>query len=248
MALTGAPAENFVVNKFGRNSSVGASDETIWTAGSLYVWPGSAQIMVLGSAVNSDIGQVGSLGNYARAVKISGLDSGYLQVDEVVTLDGTSGSNTTTEFIRVNRMEVVSSGTFAKNAGTLYLGNTGTLTAGKPPVVFSLIDSGEGQTRCAFYTSPASYYSHFINYNFSVGGGGNIEGKMYVTRKGDSRNIKVSDETTAGSINKDFALSDEYLPMSDFEMVAFRTSGAAASVSARFDLELHLGSGGGAHH
>lgn len=243
MSYSGAPKKNYIVNKFGRNNAIGANDESIWTEGGLYSWPGSAQTMKLSSDVHAkDVGGVNSFGDGAHAVRVSGLDGDYLEVNEIVTLDGSSGTETATQFIRINRMEVVSAGVNRKNGGTVYIGE-GALTSGKPNTVFSIIDSGEGQTRCGFYTIPASYYAYLFDYNFSVGGGGNIESKIYVTELNGPRNVKVSDETTGNPVDKKILSTDEYPPKSDIEMVAFRTSGAAASVSGRFDLFHHYGRG-----
>ena len=59
--------------KFGNNTTVGDSLETIWAEGGLYVYPPSASVMTVSSSSTADT----SAGTGARTVAVSGLDADH---------------------------------------------------------------------------------------------------------------------------------------------------------------------------
>ena len=74
------------VNKFGANSNVGTTEETIWTNGGNITWPAAAFTAYI---VSSDAADT-SAGTGARTVTVSGLDADYKDKTVSVTLNGTS--------------------------------------------------------------------------------------------------------------------------------------------------------------
>lgn len=133
--------------KFGYNSSVGTSAETIWDNGGTYSYPASASVMKVSSDTTGD----------TPVVTISGLDEDYNEASETVTVTGQTAVSTTTSFIRVFRAKVDSS----EPTGNIYVG-TGTVTTGVPANVFAKINAGENQTLMAIWTVPAGYTAYIL--------------------------------------------------------------------------------------
>jgi hypothetical protein len=240
MALSGDPPEHINVNKFGWLTAVASIDQTVWTAGSQYTFPGSAVALTATSNVHAvDVGGVNSLGAGARAVEISGLDSGWLMIDEVVVLDGTSGTNpTSNQFLRINRVQVVSSGVNAKNGGNIYVG-VGALTAGLPATVIAQVDSGYGQTQQAFYSIPNSYQGELHNFEASTGKGGVLETLLWAREDGNGRNLKIRESIVNNSIEKQPHQPLIFPPKTDLEATASLVSGAASNIAVTMDIDLH---------
>ena len=149
--------------KFGNNSDINGSLETIWSHGGLYVYPTSAIQMKVSSSSADDA----ALGTGARTVSVQGLDQDYNEVAETVTLTGQTAVLTTTTFIRVFRAFVITAGSGGTAAGTIYVG-TGTVTSGVPATVYAEIALGENQTTMAVWTVPAGYTFYVYRGTFSA--------------------------------------------------------------------------------
>lgn len=139
-----------IIHKFGHNSSVGTSWETVWESGGRYAYLSSASILKISSGSNND----DLTGSGARTVQVYGLDAEYNRIDEVVNMDGQTPVNTANSYLRIFRMIVRSAGGQGINMGTMYAG-TGDVTAGVPDNVYASIANGMGQTLMALYTIPA---------------------------------------------------------------------------------------------
>lgn len=170
-------AELFLSN--GSNQSIGTSYETLWEEGGLYSFPSAASVM----SVSSDDANDTSAGTGARTVLISGLDADYLEISETVTLNGTSGVNTTNEFFRINGIRVTSAGSGKKNAGSIFIG-TGTITAGKPANVFAEIYIGDSTSHEGFYTVPANKALHILELEFGAQSNKDVQLRFVTTLNG----------------------------------------------------------------
>jgi len=148
--------------KFGNNEDINGSLETIWSYGGLYVYPTSAIQMKVSSTSANDR----SDGTGARTIVVSGLNATYDEVSETIVLNGQTAVLTTNTFIRVFRSFVVTAGTGATAAGTIYIG-TGTVTAGVPATVYAQIVLNENQTLMAIWTVPAGYTLYLNRGTFS---------------------------------------------------------------------------------
>lgn len=157
-------ANTLVLN--GSNQAVGTSYETLWEEGGVHEFPASASIMT----VSSDDANDTSAGTGARTVLIMGLDSDYNEITETVTLNGTTGVNTTLEWFRINDMRVMTAGTGKTNAGSIFIG-TGSITAGKPANVYGEIYTGDGVAHEGFYTVPAGKTLHILEIELGVQSG-----------------------------------------------------------------------------
>lgn len=143
--------------------TLGTTQATVWNRGGIYVYPATAQVMVVASTSANDA----AAGTGARTVVIEGLDASYNQIQETVTLNGQTGVNTTNSFLRVTHMYVATAGSGLAAAGTISVG-TGTVTAGVPAVVYLNYLAQSGATS-AIWTVPAGYTAYITAIQSSSG-------------------------------------------------------------------------------
>lgn len=159
----GQIAYHKTIFKFGFNPDVDDSLETVWAEGGLYNYLSAASVLKVSSSSTADT----SAGTGARTVKLFGLDADYNEIDEVITLNGQTSVNTTQEFLRINRMLILSAGSGGTNAGVVYSG-TGTVTSGVPANKYATVAVGEGQTLMALWTVPATYTAYLYQTDITV--------------------------------------------------------------------------------
>lgn len=150
--------------KFGFNSAISTTEETVWDQGGSYGYITTATTLKVSSSnANDDVAGTG-----ARTVQIYGLDEDYNEVNETIDLDGQTAVTTTETYIRVFRAIVRSAGSGGEAAGDIYVGD-GVVTAGVPATKYLKVVAGEGQTQMALWTVPAGYTLYL--YNASIGTG-----------------------------------------------------------------------------
>lgn len=138
-----------VNRKFGRNDDIdtGSTPEDIWGGGGLYTGiPDTAETI----EVFSDDANDTAAGSGARTLQLSGLDADWNEIEETVTLNGTTPVTTSNTWLRCNRQRVITAGSSDSNEGTITLRHT-TTTAN----VFSQIQPGRSQSTILHYTVPA---------------------------------------------------------------------------------------------
>jgi hypothetical protein len=124
--------------------------EFVWSQGGVFTFPSAAAAPVVVSGSANDT----SAGTGAQTITVTGLDANYLEVTEVVTMNGTSNVNMTTSMLRINKMEVTTAGTGQVNAGAITISIGGTIVSAIPA------DKGISQT--GVFTVPATYDKAFI--------------------------------------------------------------------------------------
>jgi hypothetical protein len=219
--------------KFGINGDVGTSLETVWAQGGTYAYPTSASVMKISSSSASDA----SAGTGARTVAIFGLDADYNEINETVTLNGQTSVDTTNSFLRISRMYVVTAGSGATAAGTIYAG-TGTVTSGVPAVVYGTIAIGANQTQMSLWTVPAGYTLYLMGVFYTSG---NATANAWTIFQMNQRPLGgVFRQQTSARVagNGDFVL-DLHTPLvfaekTDIEIRAFASAGTS-NVSAEFE-------------
>lgn len=155
-AVTGATA----VFKAGYNSAIGATEESLWGGSVIYPWsawdtPGTLSCV---SASASDTGEL----------HITGLrSSDWTQVEEIVTLTGTTPVVTTNSFVRINNLHYFHT---ASNVGALSVSRNGTLVG--------YIEAGLGQGQMAQYTVPAGHTAYILTGSANMGKGNDGTGKF----------------------------------------------------------------------
>jgi hypothetical protein len=132
----------------GHNNNIDIADapETISdiTGGGLYPFPTTA---TTASIVSSDANDT-SAGTGARTVRISGLDADFLEVSEVLTLNGATPVVGSQLFFRVILVVVLTAGSGGENAGEVDVTVDSSVVA--------TINASENQTHIGAYTVPAN--------------------------------------------------------------------------------------------
>lgn len=138
-----------VVSKFGRNPDIdlGAAED-IWTVGGIRTWlSAAATLEAISTSINDTSG-----GSGAQIITVQGLDGSFLEVEEDITMNGTSATSATSNsFIRVNRA-------FVKQVGTYRGNNEGDITiriSGGGATQTNIL-TAIGQTEQTHYTIPAN--------------------------------------------------------------------------------------------
>jgi hypothetical protein len=171
--------------KFGMNPSVASGTEDVWGEGGVLVWPTTAGQVSVVSTSTADDGSPAGTG--AHEVTIQGLDADYEEIQETVTLNGTTPVLTTASFLRANRMFIGEVGSSDTNVGIIRASIGGN--------VQESILAEQGQSAVTHFTVPAGK-SFIINY-YSVGVG-RMAGSSDANIKGQ---IRLYDPTVANASN-----------------------------------------------
>ena len=146
-----------IVQKFGRNVAVGTTVVPI-AIGAVYATPTAA----VNLEVISDDADDDASGSGARSVTITGLDANWDLINEEVATAGLSASlPTTNTFIRVFRLKVTRSGSYASQTASSEHG-TITVRVASAGATWGQIDEiatdfGVGQSQIACYTVPKGF-------------------------------------------------------------------------------------------
>lgn len=206
------------INKFGYNSAVGTSYETIWDGNNLYTYASSAgTATVTSSDTSSDNDSV---------VEIEGLDANY----NLQTVDAVVGGSATTEtFIRVFRVRVKSANTGTANVGVISVTVSSTVVA--------KIAAAEGQTLMAVYTIPNKYRGYIVSVNGASSK--DLENTFRLRARSvaeDAFNTKGFITTRGGLFQKNYEVPVVLEAKTDLEL---QVKGSATSnVSGGFELIL----------
>ena len=206
------------VNKFGYNPAVPSNaTETIWDGSNLYTYivtPGTA--LVTSSNTTADNG---------GTVLVSGLDSNYNLVEELLTIGGPAGS---VVFKRVFRAVMVTATTGDANVGTV------TITVDAKSA--AIISVGYGQSLMAIYTVPLNHTGYLLQ--LDLGSQKDLENEFsIVIRNGTSGNVWATKDFIShrgGFVEKSYPVPVVIPQKHDIEVRA--RSSATGAVSAGFSL------------
>lgn len=140
--------------KFGYNSDINGTEETVWSQGGDVVWPAAAFTAFISSSSTADT----SAGTGAQTVTIEGLDENYATQSVTVDMNGQTQVQVgdASGWIRINRAFVVTAGSGGTAAGTVYIAATGVSSGVPTGTIYASITDGN-QTQMAVYTVPASH-------------------------------------------------------------------------------------------
>lgn len=230
----GSVLGHHAVHVFGYNPTVSTTLATVWDGNtSTYGYPSSASVMTVSSGSANDTAS----GSGARLVYIAGLDAGYNEISEIVTLNGQTGVSTTNSYLRISRADVVTAGSGGTAAGIIYVGS-GTITAGVPAVRYAQINVGYDSTLMGMYTVPAGHTAYILRGGISTG---TSVSNKFVTAKLLTRPLSGVFNTMAVTIlngaqsDYDFCVPLRITEKTDIEVRAF-SSGDTFSVSSYFQI------------
>lgn len=136
------------------------TEESIWGHSVLYPWSSWNSGGTL-SVVSTNAGDTGEL-------HIVGLRaSDWVQVEEIVTVTGTTPVVTTNSFIRINNVHYFSTDS-----------NLGEITVSRNGTVVGCVEVGLGQGQMCQYTVPAGYTAYIVSGNSNIGKGNDGTGKF----------------------------------------------------------------------
>jgi hypothetical protein len=156
-----------VVHKFGAADDVGTG-WTVIASAKTYATPTTATALEVVSDDNTNDVIAGS---GARKVIVQGLDANWGQIQEEVTLTGTTAAALTNTYTRVFRMWVSESGTYATDSAASH-NSTITLRVASAGATWAQINSesgfGYGQSLIGAYTIPAGKVGYIVSLNATV--------------------------------------------------------------------------------
>lgn len=118
--------------------------ETVWPLGGLYALPSAAAATTIVSASANDT----SAGTGARTVKVTGLDASRNVITETATMNGITPVALTAQFLRINKIEVMTAGSGLVNDGLITVQINSANAGG--------IAAGTGISNDGFYSMPNS--------------------------------------------------------------------------------------------
>ena len=152
--------------QFGINATVGTDNETIWIGSSVYTFPAAAAATTVSSSNAADTGA----GAGARTVRIEGVNANYEAVGETATLNGQTAVALTNQYLRVNKITVLTAGANGTSSGNIYVG-TGAVNTGVPAAVINQTGILSNESESAFYTVPAGFTAYVTRWTMSSGSG-----------------------------------------------------------------------------
>lgn len=193
------------LNIFGFNRLVGTAYETLWNYGAVYPLLTSASTLTVVSSASDTM-----------PVLIQGLDANYSEIQEVVTLTGTTPVTTTSSFFRVNSAVILG----GDNAGNI------TVSAGA--TVIGFIEAGIGVTQACHFTVPAGHSLYLVRIDCNSA---TVNPNKYLTIRNvvcsdTGRKLRVAEATFSTSqVSYDRQVPFKIDEKSDFSFQAKSSSG-----------------------
>ncbi len=158
--------------KYGSVFGLGAAEVTVWSEGTRYEYIdeaaaslGTSRILQVASDDTDDTAG----GTGATGVIIVGQDTNFVEIQDVLALNGLTPVNTTKEFFRVYRVFITGAGSQGINDGTIDVGVS--FVSGEADTAYATILPGDGQTQMMVYTVPAGFTAYFLDVTISTNEG-----------------------------------------------------------------------------
>jgi len=212
------------VHKFGWNTNVSTSEETVWDGSNVYSYSAVGTATVHSTTNASDS---------ASTITISGLDENFLFVTDTLTVDGAASAN---QYSRIFRAFMSTANTGTTNVNAIDI-KTHSNTIAR-------ISAGQGQTLMAIYTIPANKTGYLQKVHFTSNKSGQPAVFRILTRIADVNPANEGPFRTIGQFGQMDGPTEYtyYCPVrlasnTDIEIRAIGTASAPAC-GAVFDLIL----------
>lgn len=167
------------------------ANSDVWEGAGLYPFQATATKLELLSASANDT----AAGTGARSWTLSGLDSNFNAISEVVVTSGVTPVQTVNSYLRVNTLQIASAGSGGVNAGDTTLRVTG---AGATQAIAR---AGYGYAKQAIFTVPLGFTLVVTDLLLQVGGTGTTTNCTFsFTRISSSGLIVTTNEYVAGPL------------------------------------------------
>ena len=206
-------------NKLAMRDPLATTLETVWNgpAAANPFLPTSAAVL----NITSDVA-----GDTAIPVTIQGLDADYREIEETVTLNGTTIVNTTQQFIRVNR---------AFNSGSTEA--TGNISINHGANVLAYIAAGYNQTLTSQYTVPAGKTLYLFSVLKTAGKGSDTELSFMSRELNKVWRVKHVVHLLETPVEHDYLFPQRFNEKSDIRVQGFSRS-TATDVTASYEFVL----------
>ena len=233
----GKRAGTTVHHIFGENTDVdtGTLPEDLWNGSGVYSgFPtGAAEtVEAFSSDTNDDEGGTG-----AEKIRIYGLDANYEEVNEVITLNGTTGVPTTSTWTRVYLAIVEQSANGANtafNVGTITIRHTTSTTN-----IFIVMSAATNRSRTGAFTIAAGHQGVLKRILFEVEGNTSIttEGSVWVRPFGKSPYLYNHFTAKDAVVYESNIFSGQWFPeKTDLVIRVTATSASNADVAGEMDI------------
>jgi len=202
----------------GTDQLIGNTEKTIWGTTGRYAFQTSAQALeILSSSTADDTGGTGAI-----TVKVEGLDSNYNDINETVTLDGTTAVDLSLTYLRINRMTTVTAGSGNSNAGTI------TLRLDGAGVSQSIMEIGANRSQDGVFTVPNTKTAFILATYVSIGKGNDIIMKIYRTSEGGVPIERIQLQPYQNNFYLTFPIPIKIVAKTDTEFTASSTNANTA--------------------
>lgn len=154
LASLGAYPGIEITRKTGHTNSISNTEALAWPLGTPYTAPTTADVASIAIASTDAEDDISKSGG--RVLRIDGLGINHEPIIENVSLTGLTPTPLTNDFLRFNRLRLVSTGSEDVNTGNIHIGTGVFSDNGVPETTYGYVDSGAGADQMAFFTVPAS--------------------------------------------------------------------------------------------
>lgn len=192
-----------VRNIFGYNNTVPTTKFVpAWELAEEYVYPTQNTAVDVVSLSNNDT---------EVSILISGLDSNYEPVEELIDLSGTTSVTSNTEFFRINDVIMING-----NAE----GNVSITDTGNTDITYAKIRAGEGKNQASIYTVPAGHSLYLTRINVFCSAGTSPKENEFrnLSISPNGRVLRVGQTRFLQEMNIQRAIPFEYREKTDIQL------------------------------
>lgn len=204
--------------KYASSTVVSTSYVDVWPTANILSYLSAAETMdVVSTSPNDDLGGTG-----LERITLFGLDGSYNEVEETVTLDGTTPVTTTQTFLRVYRMRGIQS-----NNGSNDTFNAGVITASATTAGTdqAIIEVGTSNTLQGQFTVPANKYLVATTASITVRSGDQANVRFFVRNFGEVFTLRFEIDIVSNSDQFVFTPPIVVPPKADITVRAIKIAG-----------------------